>query len=133
MQSSLGRNGEGSLIKHAVELPSLALQIVIVEHGIVPFFSKSILVFLLLPFLTLLPSHFLLCPFSFLSSSFSPECIPPSLPLCFSPSLSSCFPLIKAVISVFTKCSTAQCSQNFLLGAAKSNLHWLGKEKYDFV
>lgn len=116
MQSSLGRNGEDCLIKHAVELPSLALQIIILEHSIIPFSSKSILIFLLLQFLTLPPSHFLLCPLSLPTSSFGSACIPPSLPSCH-PCLPSCSPLIKAGITVMiwrdahqvlTNSSTAQ-------------------------
>lgn len=100
MQSSLGRNGEVSLIKHAVELPSLALQLTTVGHGIISFLSKSVLIFLLLPFPTLSPFRFLLCPLSFLSPAFRSAYIPPSLPLCLCPCLPSWFPLIKAGIQV---------------------------------
>lgn len=84
MQSSLGRNGEGSLIKHAVELPSLPLRIVTVEHGIVPLFSKTILVFLLLKFLTLLTLIFFFALSSFL---LLPSGLPVSLLFCLSASL----------------------------------------------
>lgn len=145
MQSSLGRNGEDCLIKHAVELPSLALQIIIVEHGIVLFFSKSIPVFLWRQFLTLSPSHFLLCPLSLPSPSFRLAYCPLFLPFCFCPHLPSCFLLTKAGIKiviwrhaqrVLTNSSTVEAPMalTLLLRAAKwQRLCWLGKEEPDYV
>lgn len=100
MQSSLGRNGEDSLIKHAVELPSLPLRIVTVEHGIVPLFSNTILVFLILKFLTLLTLIF----FFVLSPFLLPSGLPVSLLFCLSASLPA-FLLIFLWLRLFSVCS----------------------------